>query len=420
MLTNTPEELRELFDYFIAPTPGNNGIDGWLRPAARSLATTNRFGAVLAGRDRVARQDSSMPPPLGIIEGYCGQPWPWAARADTVAFLAGHGYRFYIYAPKADDFLRRQWREEHPKDVFAQLSAFAAHCRRVEVRFGVGLSPFEIYKDFGSEAKAALAAKLEQLDSLPLDILAILFDDMQGDLADLARTQAEIVHFAAARTSAAHVVMCPSYYSDDTELDRFFGLRPANYLEDLGAALDPKIDVFWCGEEICAREIGLSHIQRVAAQLRRRPFLWDNYPVNDGARMSQFLHLRPFTGRPAALGELIAGHAINPALQPMLTCIPALTLVESYARGSAYEYGAALLRAAKTVCGEQFGQALREDLFRLNEIGLDRLGGIDAKLRARYGEVDQAWAREIIAWLDRKYAPAMPDDEESSIYEPAP
>ena len=33
-----------------------------------------------------------------------------------------------------------------------------------------------------AEARAALAAKLTQLDELGLDILAILFDDMRGDL----------------------------------------------------------------------------------------------------------------------------------------------------------------------------------------------------------------------------------------------
>ncbi|MEZ5741799.1 MAG: hypothetical protein R3E68_21770 [Burkholderiaceae bacterium] len=41
--------------------------------------------------------------------------------------------------------------------------------------------------------------------------------------------------------------------------------------------------------------------------------LWDNYPVNDGQRMSQYLHLRAFTpDAPATLAPLLRGHAINP------------------------------------------------------------------------------------------------------------
>ena len=50
-------------------------------------------------------------------------------------------------------------------------------------------------------------------------------------------------------------------------------------------------------------------------------------------RMSQHLHLRAFTGRPAAIGQHLAAHGINPASQPVLSRIPALTLAESYAHG---------------------------------------------------------------------------------------
>ena len=47
---------------------------------------------------------------LGIIEGFYGKPWTWAEREETIAFLAPHGYGFYLYAPKADPYLRRHWR----------------------------------------------------------------------------------------------------------------------------------------------------------------------------------------------------------------------------------------------------------------------------------------------------------------------
>ena len=54
-----------------------------------------------------------MTPPLGLIEGYYGQPWTWEARAEQASFLKAHGYGFFMYAPKADAFLRRRWRELH-------------------------------------------------------------------------------------------------------------------------------------------------------------------------------------------------------------------------------------------------------------------------------------------------------------------
>ena len=342
-----------------------------------------------------------MSAPLGLIEGYYGRPWSWEDRADTAAFLAGHGFEFFLYAPKADPYLRRRWREPHPAAIADRIKAFAGHCAANGVAFGVGLSPFELYRDFNAEAKAVLADKLAQLDDLGVRRLAILFDDMRGDLPGLAGAQADILHWIAARTRAERLIVCPTYYSDDPELDRFFGVRPMAYLEDLGAALDPAIDVFWTGPEVCSRELRAGHLARVAGQLRRKPLLWDNYPVNDGPRMSPFLHLRGFTGRSAAISDQIVGHAINPALQPVLSRIPALTLAESYRLGEAYDYGAAFNRAAVEVLGPDLAALVAGRLSALQDVGLERLGedGV-ARLRGRFASSDHPGAREIVAWLD--------------------
>ena len=341
---------------------------------------------------------------LGVIEGYYGRPWSWAERREIVARLAPHGYRFFTYAPKADPLLRRRWQEPHPPAVADELRAFSAYCRGLGVRFGIGLSPYEIYRDFGADAQAALRDKLAQLDSLGVDDLAILFDDMRGDLPDLAANQVRIVHWIAERTTATRLIACPSYYTDDSILDRVFGQRPARYLEDLGAGLDPAIEVFWTGEEVCSREFSPGHLERVGAQLRRKPLLWDNYPVNDGPLMSPFLHLRAFTGRPASIGPHIAAHAVNPALQPTLSQIPAITLAESYRLGDRYEYGRAFQTAAREVLGEALAAAVERNLTQFQGFGLDRLTEENmSRMRPRYAGFDHPGAREIVAWLDGAY-----------------
>jgi hypothetical protein len=344
-----------------------------------------------------------MTPVLGLIEGYYGKPWSWHARQETIAFLKRYGYDFYIYAPKADAFLRKRWREAHPREVAAALVDLAGRCRALQVRFGVGLSPFELYRDFSADAKAALADKLAQFDAWGVEYLAILFDDMRGDLAGLASTQAEIMHWVAARTRATKLIVCPSYYSDDPMLDRFFGQRPANYLEDFGRLLDPSIEVFWTGEEVCSREYTPGHLQRVTEQLGRKPFLWDNYPVNDGRRMSPYLHVRAVTGRPASIGKHLSAHSVNPALQAVLSRIPAVSLAESYALGDGYEYGRAFLNAATAIAGSELADLLRDDILYFQDVGLDHLGKAAQRLRRRYGNIDHDVAREITAWLDGEY-----------------
>ncbi|MGA0607257.1 beta-N-acetylglucosaminidase domain-containing protein [Phenylobacterium sp. VNQ135] len=344
-------------------------------------------------------------PPLGIIEGFFGRPYTWDERADMVRALGPAGYGFYLYAPKADGFLRKRWREPYPDGDLAALGAFASACRETGVRFGVGLSPYELYRDFDTGSKTALAAKLDQLASLGLDDLGVFFDDMRGDLPDLARGQVEIVHWIADRVPDARLVVCPSYYSDDPVLDRAFGHRPPNYLQDLGAGLDPAIDLMWTGEEVCSLQITPAHLERVAGQMRRKPFLWDNYPVNDGPRMSRYLHLRAFTGRPAAIGGHLAAHGINTASQAVLSRIPALTLVDSYAQGDAYAYADSFRRAAVRVLGQDFAALIERNLLALQDSGLDGMSAeLKDRLRERLAEHDHPAAREIEAWLSGAYA----------------
>lgn len=344
-----------------------------------------------------------MPPELGIIEGFYGKPWSWEDRATNVSFLGSRGYGFYLYAPKADPHLRRKWTEDHPAEAATGLTELASRCRAEGVRFGIGLSPYEIYRGFDAAAKDALGRKLAFFDELGIQDLAILFDDMRGDTPDLADGQIEVIQWAADRTSADRVLVCPTYYSDDPVLDRVFGARPPGYLDRLGRALDPSIEIFWTGEEVCSREISVGHLTRVAEEIHRKPILWDNYPVNDGHRMSQYLHLRGFTGRPASIAGHVAAHGINPALQPTLTRIPALTLVTSYRGGEQYEYGNAFHAAAMEVLGSELAELVREDLLTLQDVGLDRLGEKEQALRARYRDIDHPGAREIIAWLDGDY-----------------
>jgi hypothetical protein len=337
---------------------------------------------------------------LGLIEGFYGEPWSWSERAETIAFLAARGYVFYIYAPKADAFLRRRWREPHPAETLEALKRLASDCLGLGVRFGVGLSPFEIYRAFDGAAQADLARKLADLEAVGVADLAILFDDMRGDLPGLARAQIDILHWIAERTTA-RLILCPTYYSDDQTLDRVFGARPPGYLEELGASLDPAIDVFWTGEEVCSRAYGVNHLERVAEGLRRKPVVWDNYPVNDGPVMSLSLHLRAFVGRPAAMARVIAAHAVNPASQAVLSRIPALTLAESYRLGEAYDYGEAFARAAAEVLGEELAALVTRHLGQFQDTGLDRLGeAAIQRLRERYGAIDHPAAREIAAWLD--------------------
>jgi hypothetical protein len=343
-------------------------------------------------------------PPLGIIEGFFGRPWSWDERRLVVDTLKDHGHVQYHYAPKADAHLRKRWQDPHPDAEAEAIAAFAGFCRDRGVAFGVGLSPFEAHLDFDAAARKALEAKIRALNDLGVDQLSLLFDDMKGDVPGLADAQLAMVDIAARTSAARRLLVCPSYYSDDPVLDRVFGPRPPDYLAALGRGLDPAIGVWWTGEEVCAREIGRGHLQRVAETLRRKPTLWDNYPVNDGVRMQEHLHLRAFTGRSAANADLVDAHAINPALQARLSLGPAISLAMVYARGEAYAYGAAGLEATTLAHGPEVARRLWADLLSLQDAGRLRMTPERrASLRATYAALAHPAADEVVAWLDGRH-----------------
>lgn len=350
-----------------------------------------------------------MTPELGLIEGRFGRLWSEAERSYVVRTLGAAGYGFYHYGPKADRNLRRDWHTPHSVERTAELTRLSAECRALGMRFGMAITPVGSTHPFDAGARAALTRRIADLDAIGIDDLAVLFDDLRGDMPQLAARQAEVVNFCAGLTKATRVYTCPTYYSDDPVLDLVFGDRPADYLNELGRLLDPAVQVYWTGEEVCSREIGPAHLARVTGELGRPVCLWDNYPVNDGARMSRFLHLRAFTGRPARNAPHVSGHAINPAIQAHLGCIPALTLPMLYEAGDDYAYGAAFGDAARRLLGDEFARMLQQDLPALQDVGYERLGTRTERLRSRYVDIDHPAAWEILRWLDGD--DLMTDDE---------
>lgn len=352
-----------------------------------------------------------MKTPLGVIEGFYGEPWSWGERTDYVGFLRKHGFSFYIYAPKGDGYLRKKWREPFPKVHEEKLAKLAGQCHSAGIEFGVGFSPYEIYlSPFDAEVKKLLQNRIDVFNRVGVNKLGILMDDMKGDLPGLAGRQTEIVNWIAERSKAKQFVFCPTYYSDDPVLEKLFGKMPEGYFGQLGK-LDPKVSMFWTGELVCSKAYTPEHLAAAAAKLGRKPFLWDNYPVNDGPRMCKFLHLRPVEGRPAAMGEHLAAHAVNPMNQAALSKIVLLTLKDSYEKGAAYDARRSFRKAAGMVTCREMAELLERDLPAFMDKGLDALTAEEKEslkndyagfLEARENDTSAA-AREVINWLSGKY-----------------
>ena len=342
----------------------------------------------------------------GVIEGFFGTPWGWAARLDGAEFLRDSGYQFYIYAPKAESFLRRQWREPLPAPTVEHLSQLAARCRECGLFFGMGLTPFEIYLNYDSRARSALRSKVHQINEIGVDTLCVLFDDMRGDIDGLADLQAKVIMDVCAWSTAGSFVACPTYYSYDPRLAREFGPPPKAYLRDLGRIVDARIDFFWTGEKIISDGYSAPHLADVAADIGRRPFIWDNHIANDSRTRADHLYLDPAAGSWGLPADGVAGLAINLMNQPHLSRIALLGYRHLLAPEPKPEARQALREICLKLCGQPLAQRLLEDLDLLQDAGLAKLGAEKRRtLLDFYGAVALSpYAQEIAAWLRGEYA----------------
>jgi hyaluronoglucosaminidase len=339
----------------------------------------------------------------GVIEGFFGKPWEWSARLSGADFLSDSGYRFYIYAPKSDVFLRRRWREPMPVQTIRNLSELGSRCQEQRISLGIGLTPFEIYLNYDTGAKVALRSKVLQLNEVQAEILCVLFDDMRGDVADLPDIQAKVVTDVCGWSKAKHFIVCPTYYSYDPLLAREFGPPPKTYLRDFGRLIDPRIDIFWTGQKVISNGYPARHLEEVANDIQRKPFIWDNHISNDSRVRTKRLFLDPSVGGWQLPIDLAAGLAINPMNQPHLSRIALCGYQHLLDQPFQHDI---LPDVCRQLAGSPCAEWLLSDFDGFRNATLAELGA-DARrsLLDRYeSEKASPYAKEIAAWLRDEYA----------------
>lgn len=349
--------------------------------------------------------DTNKRPELGIIEGFFGRSWRWQDREAYAKFLALNGFNFYIYAPKSDIYLRKQWFEDWPSTIKQALINLREGYRHAGVQFGIGLSPHEIYLDASKDKRDQLIQRVQQINQLEPEILCLLFDDMRGDLPGIADIQIDLMHQVADTSNARRIIFCPTYYSFDPVLEKVFGRMPEDYWRALRTKLDSKIDIFWTGEKVCSPNYTITHLDKVTKLLGRKPFLWDNYPVNDGAVKSNLLQLRSFPNSHGLIQHHIAGHAINPMNQPWLSQLALASLPRAYDLGTQYDSEKATQEILTDMCGEPLASYLQQDIPLLQDRGLKSISDEEkAYLLHRYEPLAQnSFCAEIVDWLKGGY-----------------
>lgn len=247
----------------------------------------------------------------GIVEGFYGRPWTHAQRLDIVHFIADRGMNTFVYTPKDDPLMRREWRSEYSGEELDRLAELVRVCASRGVDFVYCVSPGLSIRYSDAADVAALVTKFRSVAPLGVTSFGLLLDDIPGtlqydeDLAgwpDLASAHADLS--AAVRTglpAGSTLMVCPTQY---------FGRGTEQYITRLGSALDPTVELFWTGRLICSPSLDTDDAVLFTASTGRPPLYWDNYPVNDVA-MTHELHLGPYRGRDADLDAHARGVIAN-------------------------------------------------------------------------------------------------------------
>jgi hypothetical protein len=310
-------------------------------------------------------------------------------------WLAALGFDQYLYAPKDDALLRRAWRNTWPAEQRSKLIELAQTGAEAGLTVAVGLSPYALYRTYDRPARLALQSRVREIADCGVDALALLFDDMPGEVDALAERQAEIAADLRHWEPALELRLCPSYYSDDPVLDRVFGARPDGYLEDLGRLVPREIPVFWTGPQVCAAELRSDDLHEVARRCRRALAIWDNYPVNDSRARSEHLYLAPLENRDRLAGELAESHWCNAMNQPALS-LPALaSLIHLYGREREEE--------ASVLAEAGISESLRRACLPLAARGRETLRGEALESLLRVAAASTPAGAELADWLAGEY-----------------
>lgn len=340
---------------------------------------------------------------LGVIEGFFGKSYSFAQRKDLASFLKHNSYSFYIYAPKEDKDLRTASFAGRRPARLAELADLCAAYRELGLDFGISLSPLNLTSDYKEKKKDFLDYAKLLTDEIGPDLFTLLFDDMHLTSEDVGQEQRRIIEDLAERIGpqVKRIIACPSYYTLDPILDKVFGKRPEHYFEQLLKGLDKGIEMFWTGPKVISVDLTARDLEEACEILGRKPFLWDNYPVNDGKRISNFIYLRPFRGR-YSLDALTTGHAANPMLEYNLSKIPLKTLPLIYSGSTPEQVRQAWLTDMRVHLGGAGDAARLCEL--LCDKGRENLVDDDISYLKQRLSKDNPYEREILGFLDGEYA----------------
>ena len=281
-------------------------------------------------------------PNRGVVEGFYGVPWSREARLSQLDFYGRNKMNIYIYGPKDDPYHSSpNWRKPYPAQEAEQLKELVECARQNEVLFYWAIHPGKDIR-WNTEDRDLLMEKFESMYRLGIRAFAVFFDDISGE-GTSAEKQVELLNdiyhnFVKVKGDVAPLLMCP------TEYNRLWTKLEGGYLATLGGKLHPDIGILWTGDKVVAC-IDKPTMQFVNPLLKRKAFIWWNFPVSDYVR--DRLLLGAVYGNGTDIDDDISAFISNPMEHAEASKIALFSIADYAWNMDAYKSDASWRRAVR-------------------------------------------------------------------------
>lgn len=240
----------------------------------------------------------------GVIEGFYGNPWSHEDRLRQFEFYGRHKMNTYVYGPKDDPYHRAHWRDPYPAEEARRLQELVEAAHRNKVQFVWAIHPGNDIR-WNLQDSMAVVAKLEQMYALGIRTFSVFFDDIWGEGAK-GDKQAGLMNYVTDQFVRKYkdvqpLILCPTQYNR--------GWSHGDYLSTLGTQMYPEVRIMWTGHTVVDM-IGREDMEWINGQIRRKAFIWLNYPVNDYCQ-SRMLMGKTY-GNDLDIHDLVSGFCSNP------------------------------------------------------------------------------------------------------------
>ena len=240
----------------------------------------------------------------GVIEGFYGNPWSHQDRLRQFEFYGKHRLNIYVYGPKDDPYHRAHWRDPYPEAEAEKLKELVEAAHRNRVQFVWAIHPGGDIK-WNKQDSLAVVNKLNLMYDLGIRTFAVFFDDIGGEGAR-GEKQAGLMNYLTDNFVRKHkdvepLIICPTQYNK--------AWSGGDYLSTLGTKMYPEVRIMWTGNSVVDM-IERDDMEWINAQIKRKAFIWLNYPVNDYCQ-SRLLMGKTY-GNGLDIADLVSGFCSNP------------------------------------------------------------------------------------------------------------